>query len=53
MLLAACCVKSVAEDDLRFLAYEEFGVASKSAPTLCCREPLQKQKLLKKKNPPF
>lgn len=37
MLLAALCVKSVADDDLHFLAYKEFGVASKSVPTLLQR----------------
>lgn len=34
--------KSVAGDGLYFLAYKEFGVASKSAPTLWCGGPLQK-----------
>lgn len=37
MLLAALYVKSVVDDDLHFLAYKEFGIASKSAPTLLQR----------------
>lgn len=37
MLLAALCVKSVFDDDLHFLAYKDFGIASKSAPTLLQR----------------